>query len=102
MPVHEVVQAAELGHRIGARAHGQVIGVGENDLGAQVLHGLGGNALDVGLGAHGHEDRGLDIAMRRVEDAGARMRLGILGDDLVFEQGLVHETAPRLFGARRA
>ncbi len=30
------------------------------------------------------------------------MRLGILGDDLVFEQGLVHETAPRLFGARRA
>ena len=42
VPVHEVVQAAELGHRIGARAHGQVIGIGEHDLGAQVLHGLGG------------------------------------------------------------
>ena len=90
VPVHEGMQAAELGDGVRTGAHGQVVGVGEHDLGAQVLDRLGGDALDVGLGAHGHEDGGLDIAVRRMQDARARVRLGILGDDLVFEQGLIH------------
>ena len=90
VPVHEGVQAAELIDQVLAGTHGQVVGVGEHDLRAELTHGLGGDALNVGLGTHRHEDGRLDIAMRRVQDARARMRLGILGDDIVGEQALVH------------
>ena len=66
VPIHEIVQASELGDGVRAGAHGEVIGIGEHDLGAKVLDRLGGNALDVRLGAHRHENRGLDITVRRV------------------------------------
>ena len=90
VPVHEVVKSAQLVDQVLARAHAQVIGVGEHNLRAQRLDRLGGNALDVGLGSHGHEDGRLDIAVRRVQNARACVRLGILGHDVVFEEGLVH------------
>ena len=90
VPVHEVVEPAQLVDQILARTHAQVIGVGEHNLRAQRLDCLGGNALDVGLGSHGHEDGRLDIAVRRVQNARARVRLGILGHDVVFEEGLIH------------
>lgn len=102
VPVHEVVQAAELGHRIGARAHGQVIGIGEHDLAPRSFTVSVGMPLTLALVPTGMKI-GVSISPCGVwRMPGARMRLGILGDDLVFEQGLVHETAPRLFGARRA
>ena len=90
VPVHEVMEPAQLINQVLARAHAQVIGVGKHDLRAQCLNRLGGNALDVGLGSHGHKDGRLDIAVRRVQNARTRMRLGILGDDVVFEEGLIH------------
>ena len=64
---------------------------GEHDLGAKVLDRLGGDALDVRLGAHGHEDRRLDVAMWGVQHAGTRMRRRILGDQVEFKKALVHK-----------
>ncbi len=106
VPVHEIVQAAELGDGVRAGTHGEVIGVGEHDLGAKALDRLGGDALHVGLRADRHEDGGLDVAVRRVQDARTRMRFGIIGDNFVFEQGLIHirllgYPAPRRHGSNR-
>ena len=95
VPAHEVVQAAHLGHEVGARAHGEVVGVGEQDLGAELAQGGGHEPLDRRLGAHGHEDRRGDVTVRGVQDAGARVGAGILGDDVVGEEALVHGVSAR-------
>ena len=55
----------------------QIIGFGENDLGADLLQLAAGHRLDGGLRTHGHEDRGLDVTMGRMDDAAAGMRLGV-------------------------
>ena len=46
-PVHEPMQAAELGDTLGARRQHQVIGVGEHDVGAERAHLAGYIALTV-------------------------------------------------------
>ena len=91
VPVHKLVQATQLGDGVLAGTHGQVIGIGKHDLGAELFDGLGRNALDVCLCAHGHEDRRLDVAVRGVQHAGTRMRRRILGDQIEFKKALVHK-----------
>ena len=91
VPVHKLVQSAQLGDGVLAGTHGQVVSVGEHDLCTELLDGLGGNALDVCLGAHGHKDRRLDVAVRGVQHAGARMRRRVLGDQVEFKEVLVHK-----------
>ena len=91
VPVHKLVQSAQLGDGVLAGTHGQMVGIGEHDLGAELLDGLGGNALDVCLGAHGHKDRRLDVAVRGVQHAGTRMRRRVLGDQVEFKKALVHK-----------
>ena len=91
MPVHKLVQSAQLGDGVLAGTHGQVIGVGKHDLGAELFNGLGRNALDVCLGAHGHKDWRLDVAVRGVQHAGTRMRRRVLCDQVEFKKALVHK-----------
>ena len=91
VPVHKLVQAAQLGDGVLAGTHGQVIGIGKHDLGAELLDGLGRNTLDVCLGAHGHKDRRLDVAVRSMQHAGTRMRRRILGNQIEFKKVLVHK-----------
>ena len=91
MPVHKLVQSAQLGDGVLAGTHGQVISIGKHDLGAELFDGLGRNALDVCLGAHGHEDRCLDVAVRGVQHAGTRVRGRVLGDQVEFKEALVHK-----------
>ena len=74
VPMHERVQPAETPDPFVAGAQVQVIGVGQNDLGAQALQLFRGHRLDCGLGAHGHEGRRLKGAMRRVADSQPRLR----------------------------
>ena len=69
------MQAASLLDKILAGPEMQVIGVGENDFGVGVLQLIAGERLDAGLGAHGHEHRGLDNAVRRVQPTAARAGL---------------------------
>jgi hypothetical protein len=47
-----------------------MVGVGQDQAGAQLAQLVGGNGLDRGLGAHGRKCRGKDRAMGCVKDAG--------------------------------
>ena len=86
IPAHELVNAAELGHEVLARPLREVVGVVENDLGAQVCHLRRHQALDRGLRTHGHEDGGGNVAVGGVEDTCARMSARVLGDDVIGEE----------------
>ena len=78
-PLHEPVEPSELLDRARAGAHLEMVGVREHDLGAERLDDAREQALDRALGADRHEDGRADVAVRRVEDAGAGMGRGVLG-----------------------
>ncbi len=79
VPAHEAVQAAELGDHVLARAEVQVVRVAEEDRSADRAQLVGVDGLDGRLGADGHEGRRLDLAVRRVQHA--RARLAVCGRD---------------------
>ena len=59
------------------RPQKQVIGIAQDDLGIEIVQQIARqDAFDGPLGADGHENRRLDIAVGRVEDACARACLG--------------------------
>src|SRR6516225_3776906 len=70
-PGHEGVQAAELANQLVAWAQIEVIGVGQDDAGAQLFERFLRQALDRRGRADGHENRGFDCAMRSREEATA-------------------------------
>ena len=74
VPGHELVQAAEPFDALVARAQVEVVGVAQDDLGADLVQVVGIERLDRGVGADRHEHRRLDVAVRRrqVAQAGAR------------------------------
>ena len=65
------MQPAEGGDAISARAEVEVVGVGEDELGADFGEMARGQTLDSRLRADRGESRRQDLAMRRAEDAGA-------------------------------
>jgi len=75
-PIHEAVQAAELGDAFGARPQHQVIGVGKHHVGAACAHRLGREALHRCLGADRQERRGGDCPVRRRDLAAAGSAIG--------------------------
>ena len=79
-PGHEAVQAAELTDEFVAGAEEEVVSVAEDDRGAQVFPKVAlSEAFDGALSADGHEDRGGDIAVFGVQDAGAGPGEGAFG-----------------------
>ena len=71
-PGHKFVESAELTDGFVAGAEEEVIGVGQDDFGVEVVEELGGeDAFDRCLSANGHEDRGFDGAVGGVEDTGS-------------------------------
>ena len=79
VPVHKGVQAAKRLYGFGARAEGEVIGVGKLYLAvyaAQVVCRQA--ALDGGLRAHVHENGGVDGAVGAGKEAAASLALGFI------------------------
>ena len=76
VPAHEAVQPAKLGDALGAGPQHQMIGVGEDDVGAGGAHRLRQHGLDGGRGADRHEGRRADDPARRrdLAEAGAGRR----------------------------
>jgi hypothetical protein len=72
VPLLEAVQTAEGLHDVQARAHPQVEGVAQDDLRAHFFQAARHHALDGAIGAHGHEDGGLDLAVVQGHGATAR------------------------------
>ena len=68
--MHEPVEAAQPFDPLGTGPQHQVIGVGEDDLGAGQPDRLGRHRLDRGGGADRHERRGADLAPAGGEPAG--------------------------------
>ena len=83
IPAHERMESAHLGHQLGPRPHGQVVGVGQQNLGAKVMERVGKQALYGCLRAHRHEDGRGHVAVGGVQHAGARVRGLILGHDVI-------------------
>ncbi len=61
------MQVAELGDDLFAGAEGEVIGVGQDHLGAGAAQAVGVDALDGALSAHGHKRGQVDLSVGRVE-----------------------------------
>ena len=79
-PRHEAVETAETGDHVGTRAEHQVVGVGEDDLRAEVLEVGRRERAHGAPGADRHEAGRAKGASRRRD--GARARLAVGGDDL--------------------
>src|SRR4051794_8796422 len=68
IPVHELVQPAEMLHRLATGPQIQVVRVAEDYAGAETPQLFGRHRLDTGLRAHGHEHRRLYRAVWRLQD----------------------------------
>ena len=71
VPIHEPRKSTGGVKRFGAGALEQMEGIGQQALGAQLLHLLGQHAFHGGLRADRHERRCANVAVRGVDDAGA-------------------------------
>ncbi len=58
IPVHEAMQSPELANQFMPGAQKQMVGIGQNDLGSDLLEGFGQHPLDRPLGSDRHENRG--------------------------------------------
>ena len=78
-PRHERMQAAEFADQSVTGTQIKMIGVGENNFGAEGFEGFLGESLNGRGGANGHEGRRFDDAMRRGEKAAPRASgIGVL------------------------
>ena len=75
-PVREAVQPPERGHQVRSRAQHEVVGVAEDDLGAQVLQVGRRQRAHRSPGADRHEARRREAAPRRGDGAGAGVPAG--------------------------
>src|SRR5688500_8585646 len=71
-PANEAMETAAPSDQLVARAQEQVVGVAEDDLGAELLQVAMERGFDRALGAHRHEGRCLHDAVRRLEFSAAR------------------------------
>ena len=84
-PVHEPVKSTQIGYQMVPRPQIKMIGVAEDDLTAQFCDKLRGQRFNRSPGAHGHEGRGVHIAMRRphLSESGQAQR--VLFNEIKFE-----------------
>ena len=80
-PVHEAVQSAEIADDAGSRPQIEMVGVGQNDAGAELEKILLRQRLDGRLSAHRHEHWCLHGAVGGVEQPRARAAALVPGDD---------------------
>jgi hypothetical protein len=99
-PGHKFVETAEAFDAFVAGAKEEVVRVGEDDFGVEIVDEIAWRqAFDCALGADGHEDGGFDGAVGGVEEASARAGLGAGGLDFEAEGGKdgVVRHFPKLF-----
>jgi len=93
IPVHELVQAAETPDQLMAGPNIQMIGIAQDNLGIHLFQVFRSHGLHRRLGAHRHENRGLEDAVQGTHLApagGAEDELPrrVKGDLLCMEKGL--------------
>ena len=80
-PAHELVQAAQVADQFVPRTQVEVIGVGENNLGANLLEQILRHAFDSSGSPDRHEDGRFHIPVRSVEYPRARRRCSVPRQD---------------------
>ena len=102
-PVHEFVQPAQSSNPFRPRAQHQVIGVGENALGAGFGDRVRRHRLDRSGGADGHERWRVDGPMRRQQAAGPGLAVGVenfkIEDAHLFETSCCFPVGPPVLSA---
>ena len=89
-PGHEAVQSAHFADELVAGAQEKMIGVGEEDLDAEVLGEVAlAESFDGGLRSHRHEYRGFDGPVRGVEQSSPRAGLWAFGHELEGDLGQI-------------
>ena len=78
VPVHERAEPARRVQDLRPRLQVQVVGVGQQGLRAELLHGFGQHGFDRGFGPDGDERGRLDLAVRCGDGAGAAQELPAL------------------------
>ena len=78
-PVDELVQPAGALDKLVAGPEVEVVGVAEYDPISHIAQFFLAHGLDRALGAHGHEDGGLDGTVTQVQTASPGVGLGISG-----------------------
>ena len=86
VPTHEAVEASKAFDPLGAGPQRQMVGVGKQHLGAQVVNLLWRERFDGRLGADGHERRRLDQAVSGLQAPASRA--------LLLRQQLEHYSLP--------
>ena len=94
-PGSEAVEPSHGAHDLFARPQMQVVGVAQNDLSAGTADVSRAEPSDHGVRAYRHERRGVHLAMRQGEGAGAGSSLRSLDVELK------HQAGPRLMLERR-
>ena len=84
-PAHEAVQAAVRGDHLDPGTQPEMKGVAEHDLRAERFELVGRHRLDRAVGAHRHEHRRVDDAVRECELPASRFPAAC--DDLEFHRG---------------
>jgi len=79
IPGTEAVESTEFTDGFLPGTQPEVVGIAENDLGIEKAQFIGMQGLDRTLGAHRHEDRGFDCAVRGGESTAAGSGGGIGG-----------------------
>ena len=88
-PRHELMKPAESFDTLVTRAKEQMVGVGKNDFGVEIIEEVTRReGFDGSLRADRHEDGGLDDAVGRVDQPGARTRNGTRRLDFEYESGI--------------
>ncbi len=77
VPIHELVQSAEFLEDVHAGTQEEVVGIGQDDLGAHDIEIARGDGLDRGLGPDRHVLRCLDFPVAGGEDAATGLTGGI-------------------------
>jgi hypothetical protein len=93
-PGHKTMQPPELADKFVSGAQEEMVGIAEDDAGVEFVPQIAlVESLDGSLRPHGHEDRGRDVAVCGVQNAGAGSGDGTFGEE--FEDDLARQ--PRLY-----
>jgi len=91
VPVHKAMQPARFFYNLLTRTQVQMIGVCENNLCVHFFESFGKHGLDGGFRADRHINGGFDVAVRRMQNARPRMRVGTFFEQFVsYCHGLRH------------
>ena len=81
-PAHEAVQAAKVGDQLGARPQVEMVGVAQDQAGAQLVQVARGQRLDGRLRADRGKNGCLELAVRGLEEAGTGRGVWVGSGDL--------------------